>query len=144
MRNCSHFCQAASPLGSSSGSTAAAVHPSSSSSSCVQGWKCPCCDCISPTAAAAQKHVESHSNVRAFRCCVCGYRGNTLRGMRTHVRIHFDRRNAELCEDNYISCITNQDHNNPATPPNDNGNFFIVSRIILFNIDNFSVSNVIC
>jgi zinc finger protein ZFPM1 len=25
--------------------------------------------------------------------------------MRTHVRIHFDRRNADLCEDNYISCI---------------------------------------
>ena len=25
--------------------------------------------------------------------------------MRTHVRIHFDRRNAEFCEDNYITCI---------------------------------------
>lgn len=60
---------------------------------------------VSPTAASAQKHVETHSNVRAFRCSVCGYRGNTLRGMRTHVRIHFDRRNADLCEDNYISCI---------------------------------------
>ncbi|XP_045032757.1 zinc finger protein ush isoform X5 [Daphnia magna] len=70
-----------------------------------QGWKCPCCDVVSPTAASAQKHVETHSNVRAFRCSVCGYRGNTLRGMRTHVRIHFDRRNADLCEDNYISCI---------------------------------------
>ena len=72
-----------------------------------QGWKCPCCDTVSPTAASAQKHVETHSNVRAFRCSVCGYRGNTLRGMRTHVRIHFDRRSspAELCEDNYISCI---------------------------------------
>ena len=69
------------------------------------GWKCPCCDTVSPTAAAAQKHVETHSNVRAFRCSVCGYRGNTLRGMRTHVRIHFDRRNADLCEDNYITCI---------------------------------------
>ena len=69
------------------------------------GWKCPCCDTVSATAAAAQKHVETHSNVRAFRCSVCGYRGNTLRGMRTHVRIHFDRRNADLCEDNYISCI---------------------------------------
>ncbi|XP_046449683.1 zinc finger protein ush-like isoform X4 [Daphnia pulex] len=70
-----------------------------------QGWKCPCCDVVSPTAASAQKHMETHSNVRAFRCSVCGYRGNTLRGMRTHVRIHFDRRNADLCEDNYISCI---------------------------------------
>lgn len=72
-----------------------------------QGWKCPCCDTVSPTAASAQKHVETHSNVRAFRCSVCGYRGNTLRGMRTHVRIHFDRRTSpvELCEDNYISCI---------------------------------------
>lgn len=79
------------------------------------GWKCPCCETVSPTAAAAQKHVETHSNVRAFRCTVCGYRGNTLRGMRTHVRIHFDRRNADLCEDNYISCIMGADFN-PQQP----------------------------
>ena len=79
--------------------------PVAGGSGSVQGWKCPCCDTVSPTAAAAQKHVETHSNVRAFRCSFCGYRGNTLRGMRTHVRIHFDRRNADLCEDNYITCI---------------------------------------
>lgn len=84
-----------------------------------QGWKCPCCDAVSPTAAAAQKHIETHTNVRAFRCTVCGYRGNTLRGMRTHVRIHFDRRNADLCEDNYIACIMGGSELSPApgSPP---------------------------
>lgn len=56
------------------------------------GWKCPCCDVVSPTAAAAQRHMEAHAGVKAFRCTICKYRGNTLRGMRTHIRMHFNNK----------------------------------------------------
>lgn len=56
------------------------------------GWKCPCCDVVSPTAAAAQRHMEAHAGVKAFRCTICRYRGNTLRGMRTHIRMHFNNK----------------------------------------------------
>ena len=60
------------------------------------GWKCPCCDVVSPTASAAQRHMDSHSGVRAFRCTICRYKGNTLRGMRTHIRMHFEKRTTDL------------------------------------------------
>lgn len=56
------------------------------------GWKCPCCEVVSPTAAAAQRHMEAHAGVKAFRCTICRYRGNTLRGMRTHIRMHFNNK----------------------------------------------------
>lgn len=62
----------------------------------VSGWKCPCCDVVSPTASAAQRHMESHSGVKAYRCTICRYKGNTLRGMRTHIRMHFDKRSPDL------------------------------------------------
>lgn len=62
----------------------------------LSGWKCPCCDVISPTASAAQRHMESHSGVKAYRCTICRYKGNTLRGMRTHIRMHFDKRSPDL------------------------------------------------
>ncbi|KAG0729206.1 Zinc finger protein ush [Chionoecetes opilio] len=73
------------------------------------GWKCPCCPAISPTAAAAQKHLETHAGIKGFRCTICGYRGNTLRGMRTHIRMHFEKRTNELQEENFISCILEDD-----------------------------------
>jgi hypothetical protein len=60
------------------------------------GWKCPCCDVVSPTASAAQRHMDSHSGVKAFRCTNCRYKGNTLRGMRTHIRMHFEKRSTDL------------------------------------------------
>lgn len=60
------------------------------------GWKCPCCDVVSPTATAAQRHMDSHSGVKAFRCTICRYKGNTLRGMRTHIRMHFEKRSTDL------------------------------------------------
>lgn len=64
--------------------------------SVVTGWKCPCCDVVSPTAASAQKHIDTHQGVRAFRCTICKYKGNTLRGMRTHIRMHFDKKNNDF------------------------------------------------
>nr|XP_045597295.1 zinc finger protein ush-like isoform X1 [Procambarus clarkii] len=73
------------------------------------GWKCPCCPIISPTAAAAQKHLETHAGIKGFRCTICGYRGNTLRGMRTHIRMHFEKRTNDLQEENFISCILDED-----------------------------------
>ncbi|XP_041977943.1 zinc finger protein ush isoform X2 [Aricia agestis] len=69
------------------------------------GWKCPCCEVVSPTAAAAQRHMEAHAGVKAFRCTICQYRGNTLRGMRTHIRMHFREKPADLQEESYISCV---------------------------------------
>ncbi|XP_071452399.1 zinc finger protein ush [Hetaerina americana] len=92
------------------------------------GWKCPCCDVLSPTASAAQRHVETHAGgaVRAFRCTYCGYRGNTLRGMRTHIRAHFEQRNREapmtphspeLQEENFIACILEDDSEVPPMVP---------------------------
>lgn len=74
----------------------AAPDPASTPGPAPAGWKCPCCDVVSPTAAAAQRHMESHAGVRAFRCTICRYRGNTLRGMRTHIRMHFPKKPADL------------------------------------------------
>ncbi|KAK4305101.1 hypothetical protein Pmani_022977 [Petrolisthes manimaculis] len=73
------------------------------------GWKCPCCPTVSPTAAAAQKHLDTHAGIKGFRCTICGYRGNTLRGMRTHIRMHFEKRTNDLQEENFISCIVEDD-----------------------------------
>lgn len=118
----------------------------SSANSVVSGWKCPCCDVVSPTAAAAQKHMDTHQGVRAFRCRVCKYKGNTLRGMRTHVRTHFDKNTNDLQVrfglrragnpvvsfrlirtgfdfqgENYITCILDEEHEQPSQPPANNG-----------------------
>ncbi|VEN45936.1 unnamed protein product [Callosobruchus maculatus] len=71
----------------------------------LAGWKCPCCDVISPTASAAQRHLDSHTGVKAYRCTICRYKGNTLRGMRTHIRMHFDKRSPDLQEEKYIAYI---------------------------------------
>ncbi|CAG9853701.1 unnamed protein product [Phyllotreta striolata] len=78
----------------------------------LSGWKCPCCDVISPTASAAQRHMESHTGVKAYRCTICGYKGNTLRGMRTHIRMHFDKRSSDLQEEKYISYILEDESTN--------------------------------
>ncbi|KAK4879651.1 hypothetical protein RN001_007797 [Aquatica leii] len=76
------------------------------------GWKCPCCDVVSPTASAAQKHMDTHTGVKAYRCTICRYKGNTLRGMRTHIRMHFDKRSPDLQEEKYISYILEDDGSN--------------------------------
>lgn len=78
----------------------------------LTGWKCPCCDVISPTASAAQRHMDSHTGVKAYRCTICKYKGNTLRGMRTHIRMHFDKRSPDLQEEKYISYILEDDSSN--------------------------------
>ncbi|XP_073941343.1 zinc finger protein ush isoform X1 [Choristoneura fumiferana] len=90
-----------------------APRPSSGSEG---GWKCPCCDVVSPTAAAAQRHMEAHAGVKAFRCTICQYRGNTLRGMRTHIRIHFPKKPADLQEESYIACVLENDNRETASP----------------------------
>lgn len=39
--------------------------------------------------------------------------------MRTHIRIHFDKKTNDLNEDNYISCIVDEENNgevHPVTP----------------------------
>ncbi|XP_030760714.1 zinc finger protein ush isoform X2 [Sitophilus oryzae] len=71
----------------------------------LAGWKCPCCDVISPTGSAAQRHMETHTGVKAYRCTICKYKGNTLRGMKTHIRVHFDKRSPDLQEEKYITYI---------------------------------------
>ncbi|XP_063375958.1 zinc finger protein ush isoform X1 [Cydia fagiglandana] len=80
------------------------------------GWKCPCCDVVSPTAAAAQRHMEAHAGVKAFRCTICRYRGNTLRGMRTHIRMHFPKKPADLQEESYIACVVEEDSREATSP----------------------------
>ncbi|GJQ67533.1 hypothetical protein Trydic_g8345 [Trypoxylus dichotomus] len=82
------------------------------------GYKCPCCDVVSPTPSAAQKHMESHTGVKAYRCIICRYKGNTLRGMRTHIRMHFDKRSPDLQEENYITYIMDDELNNMEISPN--------------------------
>ncbi|KRT82074.1 hypothetical protein AMK59_4459 [Oryctes borbonicus] len=84
------------------------------------GYKCPCCDVISPTPSAAQKHMESHTGVKAYRCIICRYKGNTLRGMRTHIRMHFDKRSPDLQEENYITYIMDDELNNVEISSNTN------------------------
>ncbi|XP_049870867.1 zinc finger protein ush isoform X2 [Pectinophora gossypiella] len=80
------------------------------------GWKCPCCDVVSPTAAAAQRHMEAHAGVKAFRCTICKYRGNTLRGMRTHIRMHFPKKPADLQEESFIACVLEDDTRETTSP----------------------------
>ncbi|XP_018336554.1 zinc finger protein ush isoform X2 [Agrilus planipennis] len=75
----------------------------------LTGWKCPCCDVISPTSNAAQRHMDTHNGVKAYRCTICRYKGNTLRGMRTHIRMHFDKRSPDLQEEKYINYILEDD-----------------------------------
>ncbi|KAJ8985562.1 hypothetical protein NQ317_011522 [Molorchus minor] len=92
----------------------------------LAGWKCPCCDVISPTASAAQRHMDSHTGVKAYRCAICRYKGNTLRGMRTHIRMHFDKRSPDLQEEKYITYILEDDSLNTmevsvAPPPSASG-----------------------
>ncbi|KAK9687875.1 hypothetical protein QE152_g35942 [Popillia japonica] len=84
------------------------------------GYKCPCCDIISPTPSAAQKHMESHTGVKAYRCTICRYKGNTLRGMRTHIRMHFDKRSPDLQEENYITYIMDDETNSVEISPTTN------------------------
>ncbi|KAJ0181587.1 hypothetical protein K1T71_002309 [Dendrolimus kikuchii] len=81
------------------------------------GWKCLCCDVVSPTSAAAQRHMEAHAGVKAFRCTICRYRGNTLRGMRTHIRMHFNNKKpADLQEESYIACVLEDDSREATSP----------------------------
>ncbi|XP_044750618.1 zinc finger protein ush isoform X2 [Coccinella septempunctata] len=79
----------------------------------VAGWKCPCCDVVSPTSNAAQRHMETHTGVKAYRCAICRYKGNTLRGMRTHIRMHFEKRSPDLQEEKYITYILEDDSSQP-------------------------------
>ncbi|XP_014299226.1 zinc finger protein ush isoform X2 [Microplitis demolitor] len=80
------------------------------------GWRCPVCGAVSPTAGAAQRHMDAHQGVKAFRCTICRYKGNTLRGMRTHIRMHFEKRGTDLQEENYITCVLDDDVTSVATP----------------------------
>ncbi|XP_048508503.1 zinc finger protein ush isoform X2 [Athalia rosae] len=79
------------------------------------GWRCPVCGSVSPTAGAAQRHMDAHQGVKAFRCTICRYKGNTLRGMRTHIRMHFEKRGTDLQEENYITCVLD-DETIPTAP----------------------------
>ncbi|XP_068621307.1 zinc finger protein ush isoform X2 [Battus philenor] len=80
------------------------------------GWKCPCCEVVSPTAVAAQRHMEVHAGVKAFRCTICRYRGNTLRGMRTHIRMHFREKPSDLQEESFISCVLEEENRETTSP----------------------------
>ncbi|KAJ8670575.1 hypothetical protein QAD02_001834 [Eretmocerus hayati] len=81
------------------------------------GWRCPVCGAVSPTAGAAQRHMDAHQGVKAFRCTICRYKGNTLRGMRTHIRMHFEKRGADLQEENYITCVLEDELSAPTPEP---------------------------
>ncbi|XP_078046581.1 zinc finger protein ush isoform X3 [Augochlora pura] len=89
------------------------------------GWRCPVCGAVSPTAGAAQRHMDAHQGVKAFRCTICRYKGNTLRGMRTHIKMHFEKRGTDLQEENYITCVLDDEtvlptpEPAPATTPED-------------------------
>ncbi|XP_037911626.1 zinc finger protein ush isoform X3 [Hermetia illucens] len=72
-------------------------------------YKCPVCDVVSLSAIESRKHLETHGSVKAFRCSICRYKGNTLRGMRTHIRMHFDKKAPDFNEENYMSCIMEED-----------------------------------
>lgn len=94
---------------------------------CSQGthYKCPICEVVSQNSSEARRHMESHGGVKAFRCTICRYKGNTLRGMRTHIRMHIDKKSGDVNEENYISCILDDDSTEipPASKvpsPNDN------------------------
>ncbi|XP_068992037.1 zinc finger protein ush isoform X2 [Neodiprion pinetum] len=79
-------------------------------------WPCPVCGLVSPTAGAAQRHIDAHQGVKAFRCTICRYKGNTLRGMRTHIRMHFEKRGTDLQEENYITCVLEDETTVQTTP----------------------------
>ncbi|XP_014607308.1 PREDICTED: zinc finger protein ush [Polistes canadensis] len=81
------------------------------------GWRCPVCGAVSPTAGAAQRHMDAHQGVKAFRCTICRYKGNTLRGMRTHIRMHFEKRGTDLQEENYITCVLDDEAVIPTPEP---------------------------
>ncbi|XP_062548859.1 zinc finger protein ush isoform X2 [Armigeres subalbatus] len=72
-------------------------------------YKCPICETISPNSTEARRHMDTHGGVKAFRCTICRYKGNTLRGMRTHIRMHFDKKTNDFNEENYITCILEED-----------------------------------
>uniref|UniRef100_A0A182SWP5 Zinc finger protein ush n=1 Tax=Anopheles maculatus TaxID=74869 RepID=A0A182SWP5_9DIPT len=72
-------------------------------------YKCPICEEISPNSTEARRHMDTHGGVKAFRCTICRYKGNTLRGMRTHIRMHFDKKTSEFNEENFITCILEED-----------------------------------
>uniref|UniRef100_A0A1B0D6Y1 Uncharacterized protein n=1 Tax=Phlebotomus papatasi TaxID=29031 RepID=A0A1B0D6Y1_PHLPP len=79
------------------------------SSGSAGGYKCPICDVVSTNAAESRRHMETHGGVKAFRCSICRYKGNTLRGMRTHIRMHFEKKTTDFNEENYITCILEED-----------------------------------
>ncbi|XP_076648550.1 zinc finger protein ush isoform X2 [Halictus rubicundus] len=81
------------------------------------GWRCPVCGAVSPTAGAAQRHMDAHQGVKAFRCTICRYKGNTLRGMRTHIKMHFEKRGTDLQEENYITCVLDDETVLPNPEP---------------------------
>ncbi|XP_006566425.2 zinc finger protein ush isoform X4 [Apis mellifera] len=81
------------------------------------GWRCPVCGAVSPTAGAAQRHMDAHQGVKAFRCTICRYKGNTLRGMRTHIKMHFEKRGTDLQEENYITCVLDDETVLPTPEP---------------------------
>ncbi|XP_059619232.1 zinc finger protein ush isoform X2 [Phlebotomus argentipes] len=84
--------------------------PASHSSGATSGgYKCPICDVVSTNAAESRRHMETHGGVKAFRCSICRYKGNTLRGMRTHIRMHFEKKTTDFNEENYITCILEED-----------------------------------
>ncbi|XP_058826494.1 zinc finger protein ush isoform X2 [Topomyia yanbarensis] len=78
-------------------------------------YKCPICEAISPNSTEARRHMDTHGGVKAFRCTICRYKGNTLRGMRTHIRMHFDKKSNDFNEENYITCILEE--NGIEIPP---------------------------
>ncbi|XP_067002117.2 zinc finger protein ush [Anabrus simplex] len=104
--------------------------PAGAGTSPGSGWRCPCCDVVSPTASAAQRHMDTHSGVKAFRCTICRYKGNTLRGMRTHIRMHFEKRSADLQEENYISCILGDEASPSNSTPTLSSSAEAVSAIV--------------
>ncbi|XP_032678048.1 zinc finger protein ush isoform X3 [Odontomachus brunneus] len=98
----------------------AIIEPGSShscASSATGGWRCPVCGAVSPTAGAAQRHMDAHQGIKAFRCTICRYKGNTLRGMRTHIRMHFAKRGTDLQEENYITCVLDDEATLPTPEP---------------------------
>ncbi|XP_063700353.1 zinc finger protein ush isoform X1 [Culicoides brevitarsis] len=72
-------------------------------------YKCPICEVVSANSTEARRHIETHGEIKAFRCSMCGYKGNTLRGMRTHIRMHFDKKGGDCNEENFITCIIEED-----------------------------------
>ncbi|XP_014467789.1 PREDICTED: zinc finger protein ush isoform X2 [Dinoponera quadriceps] len=98
----------------------AIIEPGSShtcASGATGGWRCPVCGAVSPTAGAAQRHMDAHQGIKAFRCTICRYKGNTLRGMRTHIRMHFAKRGTDLQEENYITCVLDDEATLPTPEP---------------------------